>query len=500
MNEIMLYSEASQCLLCQDPSCSAACDKGVDCGRILRALNFRNLEGAARLYGSDSCAACSSPECEKACTRAALDRPVAICRTMRELSKEKAPEKAADAEKMLETEFCGIKIRNPFLLSSSVVSSNYEMVARAFDMGWGGVCFKTIGLFVPDEVSPRFGALAKEASPMIGFKNAEQISDHTLEENLSFIRQLKKDYPDRLIIASIMGQTEEEWEELARLMEENGADILELNFSCPQMVGEGMGSDVGTNNELVARFTAAARRGSSLPILAKMTPNITDMTEPARACVEAGADGLAAINTVKSVMNVDLHSFVSAPNISGASCVSGYSGKAIKPIALRFISDMASDEKLKGLPISGMGGIENWQDAAEFIALGCQTIQVTTAIMQYGYRIIDDMIEGMCDYLREAGMDNISQLVGKGLNGLASADDLDRGSIEYPRFVRSRCIGCGRCFVSCADGGHQAITLSETDGRPVLDVNNCVGCQLCRLVCPAAAIDAGARVPKKKSA
>ena len=242
------------------------------------------------------------------------------------------------------------------------------MVAKAFDMGWAGVAFKTVGLFVPQEASPRFAALEKEGNPFVGFKNIEQISDHTLEENLGYVRQLKKDYPTKVIIASIMGQNEGEWTTLARLMEEAGADIIECNFSCPQMVGKGLGSDVGTNPQLVKTYTAAARRGTKLPILAKMTPNITSMEIPAKASVEGGADGLAAINTIKSVMNIDLETFVSAPDVDGKSAVGGYSGKAVKPVALRFIQDMKQDPDLKSVPISGMGGIETWRDAAEFLA------------------------------------------------------------------------------------------------------------------------------------
>ena len=361
----MLFAEASRCLLCDDPTCSRACTAGIDCGRILRAVNFKNVKGARRrLTNPAACQNCPAP-CESACRRSALDRPVSIRQTLTELAKEPlVPAEPAD-EQLLETQQLGVKFKNPFLLSSSVVGSNYEMVARAFEMGWGGVCFKTIGTFVPEEVSPRFGALAKEDSPMIGFKNAEQISDHTLDENLSFLRRLKADYPDRVIIASIMGRDEEEWTLLAKLMEENGADIIELNFSFPQIVGEGMGSDVGTNPELVKAYTAAAKRGTSLPVLAKMTPNITDMTVPAEAAMLAGSDGLAAINTVKSVMNVDLYSFVSEPRIAGSSCVSGYSGKAVKPIALRFISDMASDAALKdhgirdGIPIPSATAIKD---------------------------------------------------------------------------------------------------------------------------------------------
>lgn len=363
----------------------------------------------------------------------------------------------------------------------------------------GRSCIKTIGFFTPNEVSPRFGALEKEDNPFIGFKNIEQISDHTLEENLGYIRQLKKDYPTKVIIASIMGQNEAEWTKLASLMEEAGADIIECNFSCPQMVGEGLGSDVGTNLELVEKYTAATKRGTKLPVLAKMTPNITKMEEPAAAAMAAGADGLAAINTIKSIMNVDLNNFGTAPNVEGKCSVGGYSGKAVKPIALRFINDMRKDNRTKDAPISGMGGIETWQDGAEFIAMGCETVQVTTSVMQYGYRIIEDMLEGLSDFLALANMAGVKDFVGAALDNVIDAGDLDRDTIEYPRFHHSTCVGCGRCYISCYDGGHQALVMDTKTGKPKMDPTKCVGCHLCTLVCPTDSITAsGIRIPKKK--
>ena len=357
-----------------------------------------------------------------------------------------------------------------------------------------GVAFKTIGTFVPEETSPRFAALEKESNPFVGFKNIEQISDHTLEENIAYLRKLKKDYPSKVIIASIMGQYEEEWTILARKMEEAGADIIECNFSCPHMSGEGLGSDVGTNPELVAAYTRATRKGTSLPILAKMTPNIIHMEIPAIAAIQAGANGIAAINTIKSVMNVGLHSFGTAPNVSGKSAVGGYSGKAVKPIALRFIHEMKSTKELENVPISGMGGIETWRDAAEFIALGCETIQVTTAVMQYGYRIIEDMIDGMSHYLRDNGYHSVREVVGKALPNILPAEELDRHTIEYPKFHRDLCVSCGRCYLSCYDGGHQALKLDDKTHKPIMDAKKCVGCQLCKLVCPVGAISKGIRI------
>ena len=265
-----------------------------------------------------------------------------------------------------------------------------------------------------------------------------------------------------------MGSNEDEWTKLASLCEKAGADIIECNFSCPQMVGEGLGSDVGINPELVYLYTKAVKKGTNLPVLAKMTPNITSMIPPAVKAVEAGADGLAAINTIKSIMNVNLENFSSSPDVCGKSSVGGYSGKAVKPIALRFINEMKSSDKLKDVPISGMGGIETWYDAAEFISLGCSTVQVTTAVMQYGYRIVEDMIDGLKRYMSSHNFSSINDFIGVAEKNIIPADDLDRSYICFPRFDREKCIGCERCYVSCYDGGHQAIKMNS-DRKPVLD-------------------------------
>ncbi|MCR4745135.1 MAG: NAD-dependent dihydropyrimidine dehydrogenase subunit PreA [Lachnospiraceae bacterium] len=489
--------EISQCLLCHDAPCSQACEEGLEAADIIRSLRFENKTGAMRKLGEkDLCADCSAP-CMDVCRKASINEAVKIPRIFEKLRAEKIA--LTDKKADLSIDSCGVHFENPFLLSSSVVGSNYEMVAKAFDMGWAGVAFKTIGLFTPNEVSPRFGALEKEENPFIGFKNIEQISDHSLEENIGFIKRLKKDYPTKVVIASIMGRDEKEWTRLAQLMEEAGADMIECNFSCPQMVGEGLGSDVGTNLELVEKYTAAVRRGTKLPVLAKMTPNITRMEEPAAVAMRSGADGLAAINTIKSIMNIDLKQFGSAPNVEGKCSVGGYSGKAVKPIALRFINDLKKDERTKDAPISGMGGIESWRDAAEFIAMGCETVQVTTAVMQYGYRIIEDMLEGLSDYLAASNFNSVRELVGAAVDNVIDAGDLDRDSIEYPRFSQKTCVGCGRCFISCFDGGHQAIIMDEKSHKPRLDPKKCVGCHLCKLVCPTGAITAsGIRIPKTK--
>ncbi len=399
-------------------------------------------------------------------------------------------------KKDLSVDFLGVHFENPFCLSSSPVGNCFEMCKKAYDTGWAGVVFKTIGPgdFLIDEVSPRFDAVTKEATPFVGFKNMEQIAEHPLEQNLEDLRKLKQAYPDKVLIASIMGPTEKDWEELARLVTEAGADMIEMNLSCPQMTSHAMGSDVGTNAELCKSFCAAVKRGSKLPMMAKMTPNITDMVPVAKACLEGGADGIAAINTIKSICNVDLDRKIGMPIINGKSSISGYSGKAVKPVALRFVQQLR--DGIPGVPISGIGGIETWEDAAEFLLLGATTLQVTTAIMQYGYRIVEDMKNGLMHYMEEQGVDRLQDLIGAANQNMIPAENLDRDYVVYPDFDTDKCIGCGRCYISCYDGAHQAISWDEENRKPSCDHDKCVGCHLCVLVCPVHAIDKGEVVMK----
>lgn len=493
LNLTLASEETARCLLCHDAPCSEACPKEQAPDRLVRSLRFENLQGAARHMAD--CGTCSGP-CENTCI--ALSGPLKLRRLGAWAREQARPAPAFPVS--LATEFCGIPCENPFFLSSSVVASNYEMCARALEMGWAGVVFKTIGVLKPREVSPRFDAIGKEGTPFVGFRNLEQISDHTLEDNLSWLRELKRDFPSKVIVASIMGQDEAEWTYLARVATEAGVDIIECNFSCPQMVGEGLGSDVGQNPDLVRRYTAATRAGTHLPILAKMTPNLGRMEIPAIAAMEGGADGLAAINTVKSLTGLDLETVTATPSVAGHSSVSGYSGKAIKPIALRFICDMAQHPALRDVPISGMGGIETWHDAAEFLMLGCGNLQITTAVMQYGYRIIDDLTDGLSRFMASHGYTSLEAMQGAALPSVVPADQLDRESICYPRFDRAACVGCGRCYTACADGGHQAIVWDSNLRRPKLKGDRCVGCHLCLYVCPAGAIGAGKRLSLRPAA
>ena len=398
-------------------------------------------------------------------------------------------------KKDLSITFMGVKFENPFCLSSSPVGNCYDMCSKAYEAGWGGVVFKTIGPkhYLIDEVSPRFDALTKEATGFVGFKNMEQIAEHSLEENLSDLRKLKKNYPNKVLIASIMGSNEEDFFELAKLVTEAGADMIELNFSCPQMTSHAMGSDVGSNPELCEKYCKAVRRATSLPFMAKMTPNITDMCEPAYASILGGANGISAINTIKSIINVDLDHHVGLPIIDGKSSISGYSGKAVKPVALRFIQQMRTDPRLKDVEISGIGGVETWEDAAEFILLGAKNIQVTTAIMQYGYRIIDDLTNGLMHYMQKEGVDSLEELVGLANKNIIPAEELNRDYKVYPSINYDKCIGCGRCEISCYDGAHQAMEWDSEKRRPSCNLEKCVGCLLCGLVCPVSAITLGKR-------
>ena len=481
IRKVNVYEEARRCLLCQDAPCTKACRTG-DPARAIRAIRFDNHKPA--LQWVKDCTDADLERAEQACIH--YNWPLRIKEMLRSIH----PDDVDDSHyPQLNIDFCGIPCENPFFLASSAVCTNYEMVARAFDAGWAGVFYKTICMQEIHEVSPRFDAMHSIAvhGDFYGFRNMEQLSENPMAMDFDILRRLKQNYPTKVVIASIMGQTEEEWMALARMAEEAGCDAVELNFSCPQMKHKGMGSDVGQSPELVRTFTACVKGIVKIPVIPKMTPNITHITEPAGACVEAGADAISAINTIKSVtMSVEAE-------VAGQQTVSGYSGRAVRPIALRHILELAKMDKR--VELSGVGGIETWRDAMEFIQLGCSNVQVCTAVMQYGYRIIDDLILGLQRYMAKRGVSKLQDLVGEQLPKFQKPDRLDRGSIIYPKFNRELCVGCGRCEVSCNDGGHQAIVFNHETRQPRLVGTKCVGCHLCRLVCQAGAIGVTKRIP-----
>ena len=474
-----LQEESARCLLCQDAPCTKACANG-DPARAVRAIRFDNLKIAARWL--EGCTQEDLAAAEKACIH--YDFPLRL----REIAAALPAPAPSTGLPSLEIDFCGIHCENPFFLASSAVCTNYEMVARAFDAGWAGVFYKTICMQEIKEVSPRFDAVGK---PFTGFRNMEQLSENPVDVDFDILKRLKQNYPSKVVIASIMGNTEEEWISLAKMAEEAGCDAVELNFSCPQMRLSGMGSDVGQNAELVTFYTAFVKRSVKIPVIPKMTPNITHMSQPALGAYFAGADAISAINTIKSV------TLGEGSDVNGCQTGSGYSGKAVKPIALRHILAMAKISIMKNVQFSGIGGIETWRDALEFIQLGCRNVQVCTAVMQYGYRIIDDMIDGMQQYMAERGIENLDALVGELLPKFYLPSDLDRTTVVYPKFDKEKCIGCGRCVISCSDGGHQALKFDLQTRRPQLIGSKCVGCHLCRLVCPVSAIGLSNRVKKK---
>ncbi|MCR5321813.1 MAG: NAD-dependent dihydropyrimidine dehydrogenase subunit PreA [Lachnospiraceae bacterium] len=483
----LFRSDMIECILCMDAPCSKACGK-IDPAKLLRSIWFDDEKSAAAIFPEDNpCSNCPAP-CETACVRFGRVQVKKLLTCLHDEVKPQLEIPEPEDENRLKCELCGIQLENPFLLSSSVVASTYDMCARAFEAGWAGAAFKTICSFEIHEASPRFSAINGDNGGIIGFKNIEQLSDHSVAENMEIFRKLKKNYPTKFILASIMGKDEEEWESLSRACEENGADAIELNFSCPNMADGGLGSDIGQVPELVERFTAAAKRGTRIPVLAKLTPNVALMSPAAEAAKRGGADGIAAINTIKSLTGVNPHTYVTAPAVHGMSAVGGYSGNAVKPIALRFIAELGQNPRLDGMHLSAMGGVENWSDALEFILMGAGSVQVTTAVMQYGYRIIDDLKAGLNYYLTEKGFDSVEDAIGLALDTVSDTTDvLERDTVIFPKFHRDKCVGCGRCVISCADGGHQALHLNE-ERKPILDGKKCVGCHLCLLVCPQRAI------------
>lgn len=386
----------------------------------------------------------------------------------------------------LNVNFCGVEFENPFLLSSSPVSNHAEMCARAFNAGWSGVVYKTLNNDPSFKVvmpSPRLNPFNHGSNRMLGLQNVEQISDRSLANNLKDIAQLKKDYPKKRLISSIMGFSDEDWTILAKSSEEAGADMLELNFSCPQMATEKGGHKIGQDYHAVEHFTSVVKKASTLPILAKMTPNITDMIPVALAAKLGGADAIAAINTIRAITDIDLQTMTPLPNIHGNSGISGFSGTAAKPIALRFISELYNSKELL-LPISGIGGIETWKDALQFILLGSTTLQVTTAIMKYGYRIVEEMIEGLTDFMIDNHIQSLSEIIGAAANKLVEPSQFSTQYQVVSVIDEEKCIGCGRCYISCQDGANQAIEFDTEKRKAKVNEKRCVGCTLCKHVCP----------------
>jgi|SRR5579871_1751444 len=390
----------------------------------------------------------------------------------------------------------GIRSPNPFWLASGPPTNTGDQVSRAFDAGWGGAVWKTIGVPIQN-VSSRYGAVDYGGKRLMGFNNIELISDRSVDANLKEIRDVKRRFPDHAIVASLMVETKEEWKEIIERSEEAGADGHELNFGCPHgMCERGMGSAVGQEPEVLAEITSWAKSFAKKPVLVKLTPNVGDIVEPGRAAVKGGADGISLINTLKSLMGVDLDRMVPLPVVGTRSTNGGYCGPAVRPIALHMVAALARDAVTRKLPISGIGGISNWRDAAEFLALGSSTVQVCTAVMHYGFRIVEDMIEGLETFMEEKGYAKLDDLVGRAVPAFVEWGELDLNYKIVASIDAEKCIGCELCYVACWDGAHQCIEkgkprAQERDGHGLLEPkvprileDHCTGCNLCSLVCP----------------
>src|SRR4051794_3240942 len=418
----------------------------------------------------------------------------------------------------LRSNFAGIQSPNPFWLASGPPTNCGEQVMRAFDAGWGGAVWKTIGEPIVN-VSSRYSSVDWNGQRMMGLNNIELISDRPIEVNLREIADVKKRYPDNAVIASLMVESKREvWHDIVKRSEDAGADGLELNFGCPHGMSErGMGSAVGQVPEYACMITEWVKEVARTPVIVKLTPNITDIRAVARAARRANADALSAINTINSITGVDLDTLTPRPVVGGLSAHGGYCGPAVKPIALHLVQQIASDAEV-GLPISGIGGVSGWREAAEFIVLGCGTVQVCTAAMHYGYRIVEDMIDGLGNWMDEKGFARIEDFRGLSLPKVTEWKHLDLNYKIVAKINRDTCIGCDLCYVACWDGAHQCIHLDghappasmEARSRakvvvtpiakldsaaamsggtpavriPRVDEAECVGCNLCWLVCP----------------
>ncbi|MGE4531953.1 MAG: NAD-dependent dihydropyrimidine dehydrogenase subunit PreA [Acidithiobacillus sp.] len=388
----------------------------------------------------------------------------------------------------LRSEFVGITSPNPFWLASAPPTDRAENVERAFQAGWGGVVWKTLGIDPPvvNVNGPRFGFWQGDYRRVQGFNNIELISDRPIALNLAEIKAMKSRWPDRAMVVSVMFPLDEAvWSEWLPRIEATGADGIELNLGCPHGMSErGMGSAMGQAPELVEMVTRLAKAHTHLPVIVKLTPNVTDITWSAAAALAGGADAVSLINTINSIIGVDLELMAPMPTVDGMGTHGGYCGPAVKPIALNMVAEIARHPSLGKMSISGIGGVGTWRDAAEFMALGATNIQVCTAAMLYGFRIIDDLTEGLQDWMTEQGYTCLADFAGRAVPHVTDWNQLNLNYVTKAQIDGAKCIGCGRCHIACEDTSHQAIERVVETGRYVVRAQDCVGCNLCVAVCP----------------
>lgn len=388
----------------------------------------------------------------------------------------------------LRSDFIGIKSPNPFWLASAPPTDKEYNVRRAFEAGWGGVVWKTLGEAGPPIVNvngPRYGVVYGADRRVLGINNIELITDRPLEVNLREIKAVKRDYPDRAMVVSIMVPCEESaWKAILPLVEETGADGIELNFGCPHGMSErGMGAAVGQVPEYIEMVARWCKQSTRMPVIVKLTPNITDIRYPARAAMAGGADAVSLINTVSSITSVNLDTMSPEPSIDGKGSHGGFCGPAVKPIALNMVADIARDAETRGLPISGIGGVTTWRDAAEFMVLGAGNVQVCTAVMTYGFKIVQEMMSGMSQWMDEKGYETTADFVGRAVPNVTDWQYLNLNYVAKAKIDQDACIKCGRCYAACEDTSHQAIAMKEGRVFEVIDAE-CVACNLCVDVCP----------------
>ena len=388
----------------------------------------------------------------------------------------------------LATEFLGIRSPNPFWLASGPPTDKEYNVRRGFEAGWGGVVWKTLAEDGPPLVNvngPRYGAVWGADRQLLGLNNIELITDRPLELNLREIKAVKRDYPDRAVIVSLMVPCEERaWQRILPAVEETRADGVELNFGCPHGMSErGMGSAVGQVPEYIEMVTRWVKAATRMPVIVKLTPNVTDVRYAARAARAGGADAVSLINTLNSITSVNLDTFSPEPSIDGKGSHGGYAGPAVKPIGLHMAGAIARDPATADLPLSGIGGITTWRDAAEYIALGCGTVQVCTAAMTYGFRIVQEMIAGLQLWMEDKGYAGLSDFRGRAVPNVMDWQHLNLNYTTKARIDQALCIKCGRCYAACEDTSHQAIAVEDQRVFKVIDAE-CVACNLCVIVCP----------------